>query len=158
MNTGSVSIAVTNAAGTSATASATLQPLLPGLFMLGDYVAAVRASDNTIVNGTGVAISGYTTRAAANASDVLELYGTGFGPAPGAPATGTVFSSAYPVINTVTVTIGDIPVVSFAGLTAPGLYQINVTVPAGLSAGDHPILASVGGFRSQSSALLKIAA
>ncbi len=156
--TGSVLVAVTNAAGTSAAIAAVSQPLLPGLFTLSNYAAAVRPSDGAIINGTGAAVSGYTTAAAAKAGDVLELYGTGFGPATGAPATGTVFSGAYPTVNAVAVTIAGVSAfVSFAGLVGPGLYQINLTVPGGLSAGDNIVIASAGGFNSQSTALLKIA-
>jgi uncharacterized protein (TIGR03437 family) len=36
------------------------------------------------------------------------------------------------------------------------LCQINLTVPAGLTAGDHAIIAKVGGYTTQSTALLKI--
>jgi uncharacterized protein (TIGR03437 family) len=58
----------------------------------------------------------------------------------------------------VTVTIGGTPaIVSFAGLVGPGLYQINLTVPAGLTSGDNTIAATVGGYNTQSTALLKIA-
>ena len=154
---GSVMVTATNAAGTSSAVAAVLQPFLPGLFTLTGYVAAVRSSDGAIVNGTGAAISGYTTAAAAKPGDTLELYGTGFGPASGAPATGTVFSGAYATANPVSVTIGGAAApVSFAGLVGPGLYQIDVTVPAGLGAGDQAVVASTAGFSSRS-ALLKIA-
>jgi uncharacterized protein (TIGR03437 family) len=59
--------------------------------------------------------------------------------------------TCVPATPTVTVTIGGIPaVVSFAGLVGPGLYQINVTVPATLADGDHAVIATVAGFSSQS--------
>lgn len=64
---------------------------------------------------------------AAKPGDTLELYGTGFGLAKGAPGTGKIFTGAYPTTNAVTVTIGDVPAeVLFAGLVGAGLYQINV--------------------------------
>ena len=154
---GSVMVTATNAAGTSSAVAAVLQPVLPGLFTLSGYVAAVRSSDGAIINGTGAAISGYTTAAAAKAGDILELYGTGFGPAAGAPATGAVFSGAYATNNPVSVAIGgSAAAVSFAGLVGPGLYQINVQVPAGLSPGDQAVLTSIAGLNSPP-ALLKIA-
>jgi uncharacterized protein (TIGR03437 family) len=56
-----------------------LSAVLPGLFTFGSYVAAVRPGDSTIINGTGTAITGYTTAAAANPGDLLELYATGLG-------------------------------------------------------------------------------
>jgi uncharacterized protein (TIGR03437 family) len=122
-------------------------------------VRAVRVSDGAIVNGTGNEESGYTTVAAVTAGDVIELYGTGFGPTSPSVAAGLVFTGAYPTSNPVTVSVGGIPaVVSFAGLSGPGLCQINLTVPAGLTAGDNAIIAKVGGYSTQSTALLKIAA
>jgi uncharacterized protein (TIGR03437 family) len=58
----------------------------------------------------------------------------------------------------VTVTIGGVPaIVTWAGMIGAGLDQINVAVPSGLTAGDNAIVASVNGYNSQSSALLKIA-
>jgi len=58
--------------------------------------------------------------------------------------------------NTPTVTIGnkDAPV-SFSGLTPglPGLYQINVTVPAGLTPGNQPVVVTIGGQSSKASNL-----
>src|SRR5262249_21422769 len=62
--TGAVQVVVT-AAG-SATATTTLSGVMPGLFTYGNYVAAVRPSDSTVVNGTGAAISGYATSPTAN--------------------------------------------------------------------------------------------
>lgn len=154
---GSVLVTVTNSTGTSSAVTATLQPILPGLFVLSNYVRAVRVADGAIINGTGALESGYTTVAAAQAGDILELYGTGFGPATDAPAIGTVFTGAYQTANTITVKIGNIAAdVLWAGLVGPGLYQINVSVPSGLTAGDNAVTAVVDGYSSQSTALLKI--
>lgn len=157
-NAGSVAVTVSNSAGTSTAVSATLQAMLPGLFTLSNYVHAVRPSDGVVVNGTGNSESGYTTVAAAKAGDVLELYGTGFGPTTPSTAPGLVFTGAYPTTNAVTVTIGGVSAtVSFAGLVGAGLYQINVEVPAGLSSGDYPVVASVSASKTLLNALLKIA-
>jgi uncharacterized protein (TIGR03437 family) len=89
---------------------------------------------------------------------MLQLYGTGFGPTSPSASSGLVFSGAYPTTNPVTVTIGGVAAaVSFAGLVGAGLYQINITVPAGLTAGDNAVVATVGGYSSPSDALVKIA-
>jgi uncharacterized protein (TIGR03437 family) len=45
---------------------------------------------------------------------------------------------------------------SFAGLSAAGLYQINLTVPPGLGTGDVPLMAMVGGAQSQSSVVISL--
>ena len=74
-----------------------------------------------------------------------------------AVAAGVVFQGAYATDNSVTVTIGGIGAnISWTGLVGPGLYLINVTIPS-LPNGDHAVVATVGGIRTQASALLKIA-
>ena len=148
---------LTNGNGMFST-TASLQAILPGLFMLETYrVAAVRVSDGAMINGSGATVSGYATAAAASAGDVLELYGTGFGPTLPAATAGLVFTGAYPTTNTVSVSIGGVQATGlWAGLVGAGLYQINVTVPGGLTAGDNPIVASVAGYSTQFDALLKI--
>jgi uncharacterized protein (TIGR03437 family) len=154
---GAATVIVTNGYG-SASAGATLQPILPGLFMQGYYALAVRASDGAIVNGTGAAVGGYTTSATAKTGDILELYGTGFGPTSPAATPGLIFTGAYPTTNKVTVTIGGVAAeVLFAGLAGAGLYQINVTVPSGLPTGDNAIVAAAANHSSQPDALLNVA-
>ncbi|HEY3840163.1 MAG TPA: IPT/TIG domain-containing protein, partial [Bryobacteraceae bacterium] len=157
--TGSVQVVVTNANGSYSTTAA-LQAFVPGLFVQGGYATAFRSSDGVLINGTGAAVAGYTTAAAAKAGDVLEIYGTGFGPTTPSVAPGLVFSDdGYPTSNAVTVTVGGVSaIVLYAGLIGAGLYQLNVAVPSGLTAGDNVIIASVGGYNSQVDALLKIAA
>ena len=157
-STGSVAVTVTNAAGTSKSVSAAMQTLLPGLFVLANYVRAVRALDRTIINGTGASEGAYLSAAAANPGDKLELFGTGFGSTSPSVDVGPVFTGGYPTTNTVTVSIDGIDApVSFAGLVGPGLYQINITIPSGLSPGDHPVIASAGGVAATGEALLKTA-
>jgi uncharacterized protein (TIGR03437 family) len=157
-NTGSVPVTVTNANGASSAATVTLQPILPGLFTQSGYVLAVRPSDSTVINGTGATASGYTTVASAKPGDVLEIFGTGFGPTSPAAISGLVFSGAYPTTNAVTVTIGGkAATVLWAGLIGAGLYQINVTVPTNAAAGNNTVIATVGGYNTQSTAVLSIA-
>jgi uncharacterized protein (TIGR03437 family) len=154
---GGVAVSVTNSAGTS-TSATTMLSVLPGLAALSNYVRAVR-SDGAVVNGTGNAETGYKTSAAIGPGDSLSLYGTGFGATPASLTDGLVFTGAYPTTEKITVTIGGMPAdVSWAGLVAPGLYQINVTVPAALADGDQAVVASVAGSTSQSGAMLKVAA
>lgn len=155
--TGSVSVSLTNSVGVSNSVTATQQTFLPGLFAQSGYVLAVRASDGVIINGSGAAVSGYITSATAKNSDILELFGTGFGPTQAGTAPGLVFSGADPSTNTITVTVGGkAATVLWAGLVAAGLWQINVQLPSGLSAGDNAVVASVSGMSTVSSASIKI--
>src|SRR5438309_684258 len=81
---------------------------------------------------TGALGSGALSRPA-KSGDILELFATGFGPTSPMPPAGQVFFGAYPTATPVRVMIGGTnAIVLWAGLTAAGLYQLNVTVPAGL--------------------------
>lgn len=157
--TGTVTVTVTNSVGTSNSVTTTSSAFLPGLSVASNYVRAVRYPDGAIVNGTGAAESGYTVSAAVRQGDIVALYGTGFGPTSSNVATGVVFTGAYQTSNPVTITIGGISAeVLWAGLVGPGLYQINVRVPAPVPDGDQPVVATVAGSRTQSTALLKVSA
>jgi uncharacterized protein (TIGR03437 family) len=45
---------------------------------------------------------------------------------------------------------------AFAGLSRAGVYQINVTVPAGLGTGDKSLQASVGGVQTPSGVVISL--
>ncbi len=123
-----------------------LSPYAPGLFETAPGVAAALDSGSHILNAGNRAAAGQT----------VELYANGLGPVTNQPATGDP-APASPLAQTTmgaTVSIGgkDAPV-SFSGL-APGfagLYQVNVTIPAGLSAGLQPVIVSIGGKASKPS-------
>ena len=81
---------------------------------------------------------------------VISLYANALGPVDNTPASGEPAGSA-PLSRTTTtpvVTIGGLPAeVQFSGLTPglPGLYQINVALPAGMPTGNQPVTLSIGG-------------
>jgi uncharacterized protein (TIGR03437 family) len=145
-NAGAVPVTVTSSAGTSAAATATLLSVAPAFFATGGNIAAVRP-DGTVIDGSTVA---------AKPGEVLELFGTGFGPTTPAVEPGVIFQGSAPVTAAPAVTIGGAPaVVSYAGLSGTGLYQINLTVPA-LADGAYPVIATVNGVTSQSGVILKV--
>ncbi len=78
------------------------------------------------------------------AGEIIALYGVGFGPTAQPVSAGQY--AAYPV-NTLErpiITIGGVTADwVFSGLVGPGLYQLNVKVPAGLASGDQPLVATV---------------
>jgi uncharacterized protein (TIGR03437 family) len=93
--------------------------------------------------------------APASVGDVLVIYATGLGDVSPRVIAGAIPPSSPPaqVADPVTATIGGVPAVpDFAGLTPgfPGLYQINVTVPGGVTPGDSvPLVLIQGGLSSQ---------
>jgi uncharacterized protein (TIGR03437 family) len=162
---GSVNVVVTTAGG-NAQATITLGQFGPSFSLLsGEHVAAlILRSDGSgaygggtydIVGPTGTSL-GYKT-VAAKAGDSLELFGVGFGPtSPPVPA-GKVFAGAAATTNPVRLSIKNVTVTpTFAGVTSAGLYQINITLPAGLGTGDVPLQAVVGGALTPSGVVLSV--
>jgi uncharacterized protein (TIGR03437 family) len=147
-HSGPVNVVVTTSNGVSAPAVVTLQPIAPALFMNGATVyPAAQFSDYSIVSSTHPGHPG----------DAVVLYGTGFGPTNPPYATGVVISGASPLTNGVTATVGNIPAqVDFSGIIAPGLYQINIRVPASVGAGDQSLVLSINGLQTQSNVFLPV--
>jgi len=91
-----------------------------------------------------------TATAPASSGDTLEIYCAGLGGVNPAVPDGSAAPASPPArtINPVTVTIGgQSAAVSFAGLVPgfAGLYQVNVTVPAGIHpASDVPLVVTAG--------------
>ncbi len=119
---GNVQVTVTNASGASDPVTVPLTRLMPAFFQAADeYISAVHA-DGALVGPDNPARPGET----------IQLYGTGFQ------------SASSP---TVRIDAADAEV-AWAGLSSPGVYQINVKVPAGLAKGDYPVTASIDGVRT----------
>jgi len=166
--TGSVPVVVTTANG-SATSTVTLGAVGPAFLLLADNKHATAiilrgdgsgaygtgAGSYDIIGPTGTSL-GYKT-VAAKAGDVVEFYAVGFGPTnpvmPSGQALttyGTATDNIQLVINGKTVTP------SFAGITLAGLYQINMTIPAGLGTGDVPLLGTVAGVTTPTGVVLSL--
>jgi len=94
---------------------------------------------------------------AAKAGDVVELFGNGFGPTNPPVAAGQAFSGAAPTINPVGLFLNNVSVPpAFAGLSGAGLYQLNLTIPAGLDAGDVSLQATVGGVQTPAGVVISL--
>jgi len=160
---GPAQIQATNAGMTSASVTVTAQALAPSFFTIGTntaggytYVAATHA-DNTLIGPPGL-ISGVTTTAAAP-GETIVLYGTGFGQTNPAIPNGQLVPTALDLVDWPTVYVDAMQgEVTFAGLVGPGLYQVNVTLPASLTSGDHFIVALLGEAGTQPGAFITIAA
>jgi len=123
----------------------------PQLFQNSGMAAAIDASTYAASPG---AISASNP---AHAGDVVELYGNGLGPVNNQPPSGTAWSSgALPSTKSpCTVTVGGVNApVGYCGLAGyPGEYQINITVPSGLAAGNQPVVVTTGGVSSKAASL-----
>ena len=94
--------------------------------------------------------------APASPGETIVLYGSGFGPT-GAAVTNGEGQSLAPLLTLPTITFNGYPAtIQFGGLTGTGLYQFNVTVPAGLPDGDTAVAATLFEIRSPMGALITI--
>ena len=129
--TGPVQVQVTTPQGTSAPFTVNKSDPMPSFFtsdsLVGSFVMATHA-DGTLVAPPG-SIPGATS-SYASPGETISLYGTGFGPAVGSPNLGQVLPGPLPLSGNVTVTVGGQPcTVTYAGMIAPGLDQINIVLP-----------------------------
>ncbi|HWB98758.1 MAG TPA: IPT/TIG domain-containing protein [Bryobacteraceae bacterium] len=162
---GSVSVTVMTEQG-SIGATVDLSRFAPSFSLLDNtHVAGIILRSNgsghygngtyDIIGPTGNTL-GYPT-VAATAGDTIVLFAVGLGPTTPAVHAGQAFSGVAPATGPVSVLINNTSVVpSFAGLSGAGLYQINLTVPAGLGTGDVPLAAIAGGARTPAGVVLSL--
>ena len=163
--TGMASVVVTTPAGTT-TSSVSLAAASPSFNLLDDrHVAAIilrldgkgafGAGTYDVVGPTGSAL-GYPT-VAAKTADTVVLYGVGFGTTTPVVPAGAPYSGAAPAKYLVTLTInGRNLTPTWAGMSGPGLFQFNLTIPPGLGVGDQPIQAVVNGVSTPSGVVLAL--
>jgi len=145
-----VAITVQRDSRTSPAMNVMFMATSPGLFTLngtGAGMALAMNSDGSYANPPG-AIPGAMSRPA-RVGSVVSLYATGLGPVTPSVAAGQVSRDLFRRTNSAAeVTIGGRSAeVLYSGLAAnvPGLYQLNVVVPAGITAGMNvPVQVRIG--------------
>lgn len=155
---GEVLVQVTTAQGPSNTSVAQKQAVAPAFFMLDPeqrkYVVALHYPDYTLAGRPNL-YQGVATRPA-RPGDLVLLYGTGFGPTSPLCPTGELVAAAARLSNPVSIRIGGATAtVEWAGLTLAGLYQFNVRIPD-VPDGDQPVVAEIGGLRTQNNAYVTV--
>jgi uncharacterized protein (TIGR03437 family) len=149
---GSAAVQVAGNGFASTPFTVTAQPEDPAFFLWGTYAVATHADGSLL--GPASLYPGRTTPA--RPGETITLWANGFGPTsvpviPAAPTqSGTL--AQLPVVRIG----GQQAVVTYAGLVSGGLYQINVTVPAGTAAGDQAIVVSHNGAATQSGVFLAV--
>ena len=152
---GPVNVVVTNNGVSSQTYRAQAQAVSPSFFVFdGTHIAATHLNGTYI--GPATLYPGLTTPA--NPGETIVIYANGFGQTSVPVISGAVTQSGtlspLPVI-----TIGGVLAnVRFAGLNiAPGEFQFNVDMPANVTAGDQPIIATYNGLTTQLGTVLTVA-
>jgi uncharacterized protein (TIGR03437 family) len=117
---------------------------------LAQYTPSFFVGDGTIAALDAITYAYILTSSPAHAGEILSLFANGLGPVTNQPASGAP-APGGPNLATMTtqpvVMIGGQQAqISFWGLAPgyPGLYQINTTVPAGLT-GNQQVTVSIGG-------------
>jgi uncharacterized protein (TIGR03437 family) len=153
---GPVQIVVTNNGLTSDTITVQAKAVAPAFFLFNSdkYIAATHSDNVSLVGPTTLFANSSTP---AKPGETIVLYGNGFGATTPAAPNGQIVTAAAPLVATPVVTFNGIPgKVVFAGLTATGLYQINVIVPTGLPDGDATVVADTGTATTPTGALITI--
>lgn len=142
-------------------------PLAPTLFTFNGLgtgnAAAFDATKNADLADTSVIPTGVS----ASRGDLIELFGTGFGPTETPLSPGEFALTLDPVTNPVSVAVGGVKIpddnILYAGLApdptrqnnAPGLYAVVFFVPQ-LPAGDQPVTITVGSTPTQGQVTIPI--
>jgi uncharacterized protein (TIGR03118 family) len=154
--TGTAQIQVTNNGLISANITATVGTLAPAFFPIGTVAATGHSYITaTHLNFTFLAPVNFLTAAVptspAEPNETIILFGTGFGP--------TIPGQVALPVNPTVVIDGFVAPVTFAGMISPGLYQINTSVPSGVTRGqDVFVVALLGNNETQANAYIAIAA
>ncbi len=150
-----VTVQVTNNGQASANFSVEAQPSSPSFFNIngGPYVVAQHGVDYTPVGPASLFPGAFTP---ARPGETVILYANGFGPTTPPAASGAITQSGN-LVPLPIVEIGGINAeVQFAGLRSPGLFQINVVVPANAPSGDDTLSARVNGVAVAPVALITV--
>ena len=140
---GPVSVAVSNGAVSSPAFTVSMNTVTPSFLLLSSagYIVATHR-DNTLVGPTSL-YPGYSTPA--RTSEVIALFGVGFG-LPSTPLVNDSASQSGSLSVMPVCTLGGMPApLTFAGLVSPGLYQLNLTVPAVAPNGDNAVVCTYNG-------------
>jgi uncharacterized protein (TIGR03437 family) len=123
-------------------------------------VAAINAVTFGYVGSTGL-LAGVTFTPASG-GEVVEAYGTGWGPTKPAFGTGVIPGAAAPLAQPYTVTFGGVPLpqssILYAGASpcCAGLYQLDFTVPSSTPSGNQTLVITINGESSPPAAFLDV--
>ncbi len=154
--TGPVDVILKNGTATSAAFTVVERAASPAFFLFGatQYVAATHA-DFSYLGPASLSAPGLPFTPA-RPSETIVLWANGFGlPTTALTEGSSTQSSPLPELPVVQIG-GATATVSFAGVVTPGLYQINVTVPASVPDGDNAVSVSYKNVQTPIGALLTV--
>jgi uncharacterized protein (TIGR03437 family) len=148
---GQQAVVVSNSGGTSTAYSMTINSTEPGLCQTTingvTYVTAVINGTDTYILPSSASLAGVTSQPA-QPGQILNFFGTGFGPVTPAPTAGQAVTQLNKLMNSLQIQIGGVTAtVMYAGLApgAIGLYQFNVIVPNVPAGNQVPVTFTLNG-------------
>jgi len=154
--TGPVQLTLTNGSTTSDPFTVTLNRVAPTflVFGAGPYIAAEHVG-YSLLGPASMSVPGYDFTPAAPGETIM-LFAAGFG-LPSGTLTDGSSTQLSPLPSLPRVTIGGSDAqVQAAWVISPGLYQLNVTVPATAVAGDNAVIATYAGVSSPAGAVIPV--
>jgi uncharacterized protein (TIGR03437 family) len=138
---GPVQIVVTNGGVSSASFTANKRIAAPSFALFGQHYIVATHSDYTLVGPTSLGPA-FTPAAP---GEIVLIYAFGFG-LPVTPLVNGSLSQSGTLPMLPSIRIGGAPaLVTFAGVVSPGLYQLNVTIPAAAANGDNSVTCTYAG-------------
>ncbi len=124
-------------------------------------IATVNAVTGAYIGAPGL-ISG-ATFTPANPGDYLTLFATGFGATNPPFGPGELPNASAQITAPFTISFGGVTLdpsdILYVGVTQDaGVYQANIRVPAGIPAGDQPLIITIGGAASPAGAYITVGA
>jgi endo-1,4-beta-xylanase len=150
---GTVPVVVTNGTASTAAFSVTMAATAPTPLLFNALGPIVATHLNYSLVGSGALYPGYSTPAAPG--ETVAVYAVGFG-LPTTPLTNgsATQSGALPYIPSCTV--GGLSATVSAALISPGLYQLNLTIPATAKSGDTPVSCTYNGATTPAGAFVTV--
>jgi uncharacterized protein (TIGR03437 family) len=137
---GNVQVVVTNNGVASSPFTVPTHSLAPAFFEFAYPTGGTGVAATHVDTSPVAPLGAFANSRPAAPNEIIQLWGTGFGPTNPAIPSGLLVPSSRPLMNQLTVQVGGTNVTpQFAGLVAAGLYQINVQIPAAASTGNLTI-------------------
>ncbi len=159
-----IEVEISNADGLSQKTVIQLLERAPGFFGFGrgrGFLAAVQNDGSAFVGPTdlfgGAPLPNGLEIRPAKPGDIIQLFGTGFGPTDPKVPSGMIPTAIAELADEVTVTVGGLrATVFFAGLTSfAGAVQVVIRVPT-VGDGNQEVIASIAGSQTQDNAFIPV--
>ena len=151
--TGPVPVMVQSGTVSIAPFSINMQPVSPSLLLFDTvgHIAATHAN-YSLLGPIGL----YPTSTPAAPGETITLYAVGFG----LPATALINGSSTQAGSLAVIPVcqvgGTSATLTFAGLSGPGLYQLNLTIPPTAANGDNTLVCSYNGYATPPGNLITV--